>query len=176
MDSKWICVDVCTKYTRPEYYSKLFAELKAIFGDVEIVVIGDLLDDDHLDNYFGSYVFVQCNDVSAFKDKIICSKCIRTVLYSMDSPSYLTTEEINAMLTTWNNKQMEQKTNLRYGDMVKIKTGLYKNLYGIVIDRKDEEVFTVLFKFCKNYQMFDVNYINCEKMNNMFEQLKVPKL
>lgn len=174
MVEKWICLDIANRYCRKTFFTELCQKIELLFDGAKVLVIGDHLDENHLENYFFSYVFVQCNDIAPFRKRIFQSRYINSVLYSLENPTYISTEDIQVMIDEWNKKKKKEKNMLQYGDIVQVRSGTFKDLYGIVVDRVDSDNFKILFKFYKNYQIMQIHCRNCKQENNLFNYIRIP--
>lgn len=174
MDKKWICVDIATRYNRPELYNEIVQHLKEMFDGAEVVMFGDFMDEINFSNDLVSYVFVQCDNVYKYRDEIKSCKYIGQVLRSIDDPVYVSDEEISKMIEGWDRQKKKSKTSFRYGDMVKINAGIYSSMFGIVVLNPDEERYVVVVKLVDEYHIIELSLANCESTGfNMFDNIKV---
>ena len=77
------------------------------------------------------------------------------------------------MLKAYQQKYDSRKNELRYGDVVKVKKGMFKNLYAIVNQIKNQHEIIGVFKFISGYRFQKLDVDNCEKQNNFFDFVRV---
>lgn len=173
---KWVCIDINTRYSHQEDYDAVKKGMKNILGNdcSSILCVGDTLSDGVFDNAMETYIFIKCKNIFAHLKALQESKYVKNILNSFENVSYIPDSEIDSMLKSWEENKVEHMDVIHYGDLVQIKGGPYKNLFGIVIGQR-KKGFEVLFKFCRGYDKAVVNQDNCViQDSNLFTHVKVP--
>ena len=77
------------------------------------------------------------------------------------------------MVKNYNDNYNSRENQLKYGDIVKVKKGMFKNLYAVVTQLKNEHQIMAVFKFISGYRFQKLDVDNCEKQSNLFDIIKV---
>lgn len=173
---KWICIEVTHRYNKNEHCKTIREFLKNIFPQNEILFVGNDLGDGNFKNALDGYFFVQCNDASPYVDILKNSKYISNILVSYDQISYIDDEEIKTLINTYDEKCNESIFSYKLGDIVKIKSGMFKNLYAMVVNAERKDEMKVVFKFISGYRFENIKLDNCELKNNFFDYIRTPVL
>ena len=175
-ESKWICLSINERYNSYIYYNQVKDGIEKTFGDIceEILFVGDTLEDNHVDNILETYVFVKCRDIKKIKPELEKSKYIKTILNSFENVVFIKDKEINALKADWKRKKKDSSIVFFYGDIVTVKKGIYSELNGIIIDKKNKDEMIVLFKFNVGYRIVELHNDNLIRKKNIFETIKVP--
>ena len=113
------------------------------------------------------YVFIRENNPSEFWNKIKKDK-----YFQQPMGYYEVTDKQIKSLT----REIEYKRDtVFFGDIVKIKTGQYQKLYGIVLRQSRAQKIEVGLKFCFGsiYQEYNETYL--EVIGNIFKFIKINK-
>ena len=176
MKSHWIGIDIKKKYNRKKNYIIIKNAIKQIIQDkhIETLFIGDALDEDMIDNAMDSYIFVKCTDTIKSAEKIKKLKYIKEIFMVNEKVHFFTNKEMDDLRKSWHKIQQENAIDFHYGDLVKIKTGVYQDLHGVLI-KKINDKYEVLFKFCRGYVIKELSTTNFHiPERNLFDILKVP--
>lgn len=170
---KWVCVQVTHRYNKSQHVKTVKNFLHNMFSDQQILFLGSQLDDQNFNNVMDGYFFIQCNDISPYIDKFKNSKYINNILITFDAVKYIDDKQIQQMLKAYQIKYDNRKNQLRFGDIVKVKKGMFKNLYAVVNQIKNQHEIIGLFKFVSGYRLQRLDVDNCEKQNNLFDFVRV---
>ncbi len=173
---KWICVEVTHRYNKSEHCKTIKEFLKNLFPVNEILFVGNDLGDGNFKNALDGYFFIQCDDAAKYIDVFKNSKYISNILVSYDQISYIDDSEIRTLLETYDEKCKDEVFSYKLGDIVKIKSGMFKNLYAMVVNSTKVNELTVMFKFISGYRFENIKNDNCELKNNFFDYIRVPVL
>lgn len=95
------------------------------------------------DEYF---IFVSSSNFNKKKEELVKLSCILRIISQSDGIPYpFTKKEINPFIKSIEKK--ENCPNLKRGDVVLVKNGYLKNLYGLVIGKSGLNKLRVMFKF-----------------------------
>lgn len=172
-NKKWICVEVTHRYNKSQHVKTVKNFLYNMFSEQKILFLGSDLDDQNFNNVMDGYFFIQCNDISPYLEALKTSKYINNILITFDSVRYIDDCQVQAMVKAYQIKYDNRKNQLRYGDVVKVKKGMFKNLYAIVCQIKNQHEIIGLFKFISGYRLQKIDVDNCEKQNNFFDIVRV---
>jgi len=174
LNEKWVCININERYCHLSYYKAIKEELKNIFQDDlhEILFIGNTIEDNIQENMLETYIFIKCSNVYSYCSQMETSKYFKTILSTYSNVNFISDMEIELMRQDWKAKQKEQRVALFFGDIVLVKEGLYKDLYGVLID-KNEDKYIVIFRLCNGYCTSQFNECNLIKDKNIFDFVKV---
>ena len=171
MVDKWICLTVSTSFHHGDK-SAVATELRRIFGtdlkEIRIVC------DDVMWQSGEYYCFILCsnygNHISALKEDALFFR----VIPSFDKPNYLMQEEVEGF--TVSVERAGVPTELSKGDVVFVKEGYLKNLYGLVIERDKgkNKKFRISFHFYLKKFVASVPATSLQFMDNIFRHRKFP--
>lgn len=137
----WICVIVRSNYKNgdvPAYEHDIRAIFGADFIDLKTAFAKDKVSDDY-------YSFIRCQNYEAHSAMLGRCGAIEKVVPSLNAPTYLSTREVDEFLGSVK-KTGEETASFSVGDVVLVKAGFLKNLYGVVVAEKRGK-FKVFFKF-----------------------------
>ena len=172
-NKKWVCVEVTHRYNKSEHVKTVKNFLQQMFSQQQILFLGSDLDDQNFNNVMDGYFFIQCNDIQPHVQVLKNSKYINNILITFDSIRYIQDCQVQEMLKAYQQKYDSRKNELRYGDVVKVKKGMFKNLYAIVNQIKNQHEIIGVFKFISGYRFQKLDVDNCEKQNNFFDFVRV---
>jgi transcription antitermination factor NusG len=170
----WICLDIRERYCKAEYYSVIKDNIVKVLGSdlKEYLFVGLELSQDVQDNLLTSYIFVHCRNIHDHIDNIKTIKFIRTILNDYTKIRIISDEEIEDLKRDWY-KKIENKQNFVYGDVVKVKSGVFSSLHGIVIG-KETGKYKLLFKFNLGCVVETFLKDNLFFHSNIFNFMKIP--
>lgn len=172
-NKKWLCVEVTHRYNKSQHVKTVKNFLSQMFSEQQILFLGSELDDQNFNNVMDGYFFIQCNDIAPYLEQLKQSKYINNILITFDSVRYIDDCQVQEMLKAYEVKYDSRKNQLKYGDVVKVKKGMFKNLYAIVTEIKNEHEIVGVFKFISGYRFEKLDVDNCEKQNNLFDFVRV---
>ena len=171
MVERWICLTINTSFYHGDK-SAVTTELRRIF-DSDLKEIR-LVCNEVMWQSGEYYCFVLCsnygNHISALKENAISFR----VIPSFDSPNWLTSEEVEKF--TVSVEKAGVPAELSRGDIVFVKEGYLKNLYGLVVD-KDKgkgKKFRVSFHFYLKQFVASVPATSLQFVGNIFKHRKFP--
>jgi len=164
----WICVDVNNRYINEKNIEgSIRKELGDIFGKdlLDIAFINISSDNVDLDN---SYIFIKCNNYDNYIEKLIESRIVFDVLGGYKSPDIISNKEVKSF--TFSVQKTTEK-QLKSGDVVLIRSGYLKNIYGVII-KNVEKKYEVLFKlythcFTRKMKKENLKYVG----ENIFDKI-----
>ena len=137
------------------------------FKEEEIYFPGDL----EKENPLGSYVFVQVPDMDKFIE--IWPKLIDTKFVSaFDGYLEIPNDQMQKMLDK--SVEPEKTEEINVYDIVKIKYGPYSRMFGVVLSKKEKDMYEIGFKLFTGPQFKDLPSGHLEKMSSLFEIWKFP--
>ncbi len=123
-----------------------------------------------LNNPYSYYVFVKEKSAGDLQ-KIFGSSTSECFTGYRNCKSKITNSEIRQIVK---NNKVAPNNDIKFGDFVKIKSGTYSNLYGIVLrqsPRKDKVY--VGMKFCFGIVIEEYHTGELEAIDNLFNHIKV---
>ena len=165
MEDMWTCVMAAEKYSKRDSIPVIIKNIKKFAGeDVEIFYI-----DNKNEQSFDGYFFVK-KDLTDIAYEFKNSAFFQNILSSFERVTLLTNSEINKM-----KESVEKKHEMffRYGDVVRVKRGLYENLNGICLG-VDEKTCEVGFKFCTGNFSSVIDKDDLIVENNIFNYIRRP--
>jgi len=91
------------------------------------------------------YAFVKCQNYANYTERISKSQAIANVIPSVLNPDYISDAEVEAFLKSMN-KEVKPPDFVR-GDMVMVKEGYLRGLFGVVQDEVKKGKYCVSFSF-----------------------------
>jgi hypothetical protein len=124
---------------------------KAISNELSLMFGDDLHDwkvvcNDQLEATGEYYLFVQCSNYWKHIPDINKSHYVKSIIPSRDNPHKFTEKEISVFLASAKKKE-ETKNSLVNCDVVLVKDGYLKGLYGIVVKSLPCKKFKIFFSF-----------------------------
>lgn len=173
LDQKWVCVQVTHRYNKTQHVKTVKSFLKTLFTDDKVLFLGSQLDNQNFNNVMEGYFFIQCDDITPYIQIFRNSKYINNILVDFQRIEYISGQQIANMVKQYELAYDNRKNHLKYGDVVKIKKGMFKNLYAIVVQVKNQHQIIGVFKFISGYRFQLIDLDNCEKCNNLFDFVRV---
>lgn len=170
---KWVCLEITHRYNKSQHVKTVKKFLYNMFTPQQILFLGSQLDEQNFNNVMDGYFFIQCNNLEPYIDKLKNSKYINNVLINFQHIQYIDDSQIQAMLNNYNENYNNRQNELSYGDIVKVKKGMFKNLYAVVTELKNEHQIMAVFKFISGYRFQKLDVDNCQKQGNLFNIIKV---
>lgn len=129
----------------------LHKDEKAISNELAIIFGDDLCEwkvvcNDQMEATGEYYLFVKCVDYWKHIPAINKSHYVKSIIPSMDNPHRFSDKEINDFLASAGKKE-ETKASFANCDVVIVKDGYLKGLYGIVVKSLPCKKFKVFFSF-----------------------------
>jgi len=173
--AQWVCLSISERYSHLSSYEKVRQEISRIFGKdlVDWLFIGEDLSQKAFSNALETYIFVKSANIHRAKPALKKSKYIKTVLTSYDKIEFIPEAEIKQLKENWQEISEERKERYDYGDVVKVKSGKFEGLTGIIVD-KDGADSVVLFKLCTGRRLGTLSENNLIKTVNLFDFFKLP--
>ena len=160
MDKVWICLMVSRTLLHDDV-NAISQELKLLFGS-------DLFGykvvwNEHMAESGEYYLFVHCGNYWDHAEAIEKSHYVTGIVPSKESPHHFNRNEISEFLASVGHKEVKDE-GFDNGDVVLVKTGYLKGLYGIVIKsltHKKCKVFFSLYvrQFSKSLCVTSLEYI-----------------
>jgi hypothetical protein len=160
MEKVWVCFSVSRTLTHNDDKA-ILKELSLIFGD-------DLLGhkvvcNDQMVSSGEYYLFVHCVDYWTHTEAVNKCHFITGVIPTRDEPHHFSSKEIAEFLESAGHK-VQDDDNLVNGDVVLIKKGYLKGLYGIVIKELARKKYKVFFsfyvkQFFEDFRVTDLEFI-----------------
>lgn len=171
----WVCLNINERYNNNARYNDVKIELEEIFGNtlIDLLFVGEFLEEKVFDNVLDNYVFVKCHDIYSCRQKLIRSRLVKGILNSFEEIQFISDNEIEMLKNDWERKKESKADKIFFGDIVKVRTGLFANLTGIVTNKKKKN-FVVIFKLCSNYKQASLCQTNLERIGNLFDYVKNP--
>ena len=114
------------------------------------------------------YVFVRCGDYRLHADKLRASSVVQTAVPSFDSPHMFCDSEVDEFAGSATRK--EKPRELDRGDMVLVKEGYLKNLFGVVSGRTGPRRYRVVFSFYLRKFAENLSVTALEFVGNVFKR------
>lgn len=171
MVDKWICMTVNTSFHHGDK-SAVTTELKRVFSD-DLKEIR-LVCDEVMWQSGEYYCFVLCSNyaghIPALKENALFFK----VIPSFDSPNWLSHEEVDKF--TCSVERAGIPTELSKGDIVFVKEGYLKNLYGLVVgnEKGKSKKLKVSFHFYLKKFVASISPVSLQYIDNLFRHRKFP--
>ena len=170
---KWVCVEITHRYNKTQHVITLKNYLKNMFKNEQILFLGNNLDNQNFNNAMDGYFFIQCNDIQKYIETFRQSKYINNILINFDQIVYIDDAQVQSMISNFYDNNKNRKNEFRFGDIVRVKKGMFKNLYGIVIQAKNDLQILTCFKFISGYRLQIMTVDNCQYENNLFDVVRV---
>lgn len=137
----WVCLMV--KKSLPSDDASVSKELSSIFGkdflDYEVVCTEQMLTSGEY------YVFARCASYHDHEDSISSSHHVSAVIPSISSPHRFSKREISEFSKSAGVERTQD--DISEGDVVLVKSGYLKGLYGIVRGKSSGKKFNIFFSF-----------------------------
>lgn len=153
------------KYSKRENIPIIIKNIKKIAGeDVEIFYV-----DNKNENSFDGYFFVK-KDLTNLAYEFKNSAFFQNILSSFERVTLISNSEINNM-----KKSIEKKHEIffKYGDIIRIKRGVYENLRGICLG-VSENSCDIGFKFCTGSFIEKIEKDDLIVEGNIFNYIRKP--
>lgn len=160
MDAVWICLMVSKSLD--------YKDSKAIEKELSLMFGEDLIDykvgcNDDLTQSGEYYLFVRCYNYWSHSEAVLKNHFVTSVVPSHDNPHNFSPKEITSFLSSIGHKE-QQNSQLENGDVVLIKNGYLKGLYGIVTKMLSAKKYRIFFsfyvrQFSENFSVTDIEFI-----------------
>ena len=168
MSSRWLCVTVGVNYHRGDKQAAV-ESIKKIFGrdlkEVRIVC------NETMWNSGEYYCFVLCSNFDRHIQNL--KSCVfLSVMPSYDNPNWLSLKEVNDFVRSVEKDSIPR--SLSVGDIVMVKEGYLKNLYGLILGRIGKNKYRVSFRFYLRRMTEILSISNLRLVENLFRHMKFP--
>lgn len=143
MDTDWIGLMV----SRTLHYN----DVKAISRELKVIFEDDLIGykvacNDQMSASGEYFIFVHCSNYRDHVESI--SKChfITSIIPSRDNPHVFSAKEVNDFVSSAGHKESDDKI-FKNGDVVLVKDGYLRGLYGIVTKELSRKKLKIFFSF-----------------------------
>lgn len=140
VEKQWFCFLVNLNFLRRKTRS-VENEVKKAFGSdfLGFSITPDVSKSEDV------YAFVKCKNYHNHKDGIRNCIAIKSVLASIDSPCFLSDDEVLQFLDSAAVNLSNER--FKIGDIVEVTNGCYKGLHGVVTEVMKKQMYSVLFSF-----------------------------
>jgi transcription antitermination factor NusG len=90
------------------------------------------------------FIFIEGKSVMRKKEELLNLSCVIRIISTGETPYAFSESEVNSFRNSIVKK--DNSISFKRGDIVYVKDGCFKNLFGLVLGNKDENI-RVLFKF-----------------------------
>lgn len=170
----WVCANVDSKQIRRNNAVELIrSDLKKIFGSSleEVVIAGAKLDDNSFESSVENYIFIKTKDYYKGVQGLRASRIISSVLSDYSNPSFISEEEVRVFAE---GSLLSDEKDFEYADVVKVKEGTLKDLKGIVLKKKEGEIYEVFFRMCTRQFTENLHRDNLLFDTNIIDRLRIP--
>ena len=173
--ARWVCLSISERYSHLSSYDKVRQEITRIFGKdlVDWLFVGEDFSQKAFSNALETYIFVKSANIHDAKAELKKSRYIKTILTSYDKIDFIPEIEIKELKKDWQDISEQRKERYSYGDVIKVKSGKFEGLTGIIVD-KDGADSVVLFKLCTGSRLGTFGENNLIKVMNLFDFFKLP--
>lgn len=149
--SSWYCISFTYDIDPVEDYDSIKNELLRIFGRKCCFMLpGDLMCAGSYDTYCDGYVFVLCKDIADYESDLRSSSVFFGCRDETGNVMVVPDDEIARMQLYF---ERVLRKRFAVGEMVRIKRGLFSNLFGIVTKTFKSDLYEVYFRlFCMEVQ------------------------
>jgi hypothetical protein len=136
-------------------------EVSAIFGK-DLVELRSVCSDSMSSSTGEYYMFVRCGDYQSHVDKLMKSAVVVSAVPSFDSPHLFGNAEVDAF--DGSARKKEAVRDFVKGDMVLVREGYLKNLFGVVAGKVGPRKYKVVFsfhlrKFAENLSVTTLDFV-----------------
>ena len=170
VQKEWICLMVNGTFHH--------GDRKAALDQITAALEGDILEkkvvcNDHMATSTGEYyVFIRCKDYHSHLETLKRNAAIASVVPSFENPHLFTTKEIQVFAGSA--ATSDKPEELRDGDMVLVKEGYLKNLYGVVDGERDGKKHRVSFSFHLRKFSENLTVTSLQFVGNVFDRSRKP--
>lgn len=142
-------------------------EIEKLFGDDfrELRLVADSGVED-------VYGFLKCENYEEHIERVARSSVVNSVLPNYDNPHLLTDKEVSDFIRSAHPHR--QSRNLITGDVVKVVSGTFGGLTGIVASAAGRGTYYVVFKFYLRSLCERLSGDELEFVDNIFDHIKSP--
>lgn len=170
VQKEWICLMVNGTFHH--------GDRKAALNQIAAALEGDLIErkvvcNEHMTTSTGEYyVFVRCLDYSSHIDALKRNAAVVSVVPSFERPHLFATKEIQTFAGSVTTSDEPDK--LIRGDMVLVRDGYLKNLYGVVAGEPDGKKYKVAFSFHLRKFSENLAVTSLQLVGNVFDRNRKP--
>ena len=166
---KWIALMVSATFRHGDR-DAMVGEVRSIFGN-DLAEMR-LVDDEAMRSSGEYYCFVNISNYETHVDALMNSGAVCRVVPAYDRPHEFSELEVEAFGNSADKAQI--RGEFETGDMVLVKEGRLKGLYGIVFEILGEDRYSVAFKMYTRKFEEVVEAHSMEFVDNVFKHLKFP--
>lgn len=168
----WFCV-IISKYVLKydDAKNRIEKELRRIFGKdlVEYRLSEKIVDDGEFQTKYDDYVFIKAKKYSEHYADLIHSRIVKMALGTPGSPIPIPEKEISSHY-----EAVDESRKCHEGDLVKVKSGIFKNLGAIVHKRLPNGKWLLFFRFYTRCVFEAFSRDEFDVKANMSSQWKFP--
>lgn len=165
MSDAWVCLMVNVAFKHGEK-GAVEREVASVFGD-DLFGVRTVCNDTMKSSTGEYYMFVKCSDWESHVERVERSSAVASVVPSYRNPHMFSKEEIDA----FEGSTVEKKPGVfKRGDMVLVKEGYLKNLYGVVVSTLGEKRCKVAFSFHLRKFSENISVTWLKMVANIFER------
>jgi hypothetical protein len=112
------------------------------------------------------FIFVLCSNYESHISSLKRESAYLKVVPSVDRPSWISPEEVNKFTRS---VKAEDSSVLGKGDIVRVKNGHLKNLFGIVLKKSPRNRYSTLFRLCTRKILASLHENNLQKVGNILK-------
>jgi len=146
-----------------------------VFADdfCDLILPGERMADDCFKIQSESYFFVKCSNYQNHTDEIKNSSVVSIVLPSVENPSPVAYSSISRFerTTKW---RIKSKDDVSIGDLVRVKAGFLKNLFGIVVKKNGKNSYNVFFRLYTRQFVESLRQVNLEICDCLWNYVQFP--
>lgn len=165
----WICLVMKESYRHGNRDAAL-QEIKSVFGEsfLDYRLLGDGIQD-RSGEY---YMLVKCSGYwGGIPERLNKAMSVDRVVPELMSPAFMTDQEVEDFVGS--SVSVADRESFVLGDLVLVKTGYLKGLYGLVIG-ENRGKFRVVFQFHLRRIVENIDCSRLEKVSNVFEKFRFP--
>lgn len=149
LDRGWVSFFADVKFLSRCGFSTIHDELREVFGkDMQDIFFMDTNEEETKEEQTNSYVLVKCKNYFKYVKQLKKCKYIVSAIETFDNPYFIPEEEVLVFrknIEKQENSYIPQK--LISGDIVKVKDGCLKGMFGLVLKYYKSNKALVFFKF-----------------------------
>jgi transcription antitermination factor NusG len=168
---KWLCVTMKASFQHGDRKAAL-RELEAVFGG-DLEEVRSVCNESMAGSTDEYYVFVRCKEYQSHVEALSRTSAVVGVVPSYDNPHHFSTKEVEEFAGS-----VERKDKVRAferGDMVVVKEGHLKGLYGVVCGKASKRQLKVAFSFYLGMFMETLSVTRLEYVANVLGKIGFTK-
>jgi len=169
----WLCLMVNGAFRQGDR-GAVEKELRSVFGE-DAGEMRSVCNDDMRSSTGEYYVFVRCRGYERHVDRLSKSAAVVSVVPSSDKPHWFSDEELREFEGSVAAPRREEPREMGRGDMVLVKDGYLKNLYGVVRGKAGPRRYKVCFSLHVRKFSEILNVTVLDFVANVFRRMKSGK-